>query len=736
MVSNFNKKKWFESWDPKTLYYEKLRGTDQCCKESPINSISEGIICGPVLRLLYVDYDKNQYLGSILIVTKNLSDLMKQPVIKYVRGPLDVQVNTIMEPTKATDKFIDEIDNNNNNFECELTEGAFTPTLFHEDQLGKNTFQFYRYMIDLPLVEHDQMVRYSVDSKWESHYRFYVPSRTKNFNVMAYSCSGFSLAVDTSRFKGSLWYDVLQKHSKVYYNVMLGGGDQIYSDSIKLYSPKVAHWINTKNQITKYTMKVDLPFRKDMENFYLKEYLEWYGFGHWHGSTEKSMTTQRLLPLALATIPSINIWDDHDIIDGFGSYNDSFMQTEVFSNIGQAAYKYYMLFQHHVSIDEKEPYLSTKNWILGSNPGAYIKEKSHSIWTKLGPNMALLGLDCRTERKLKQVISWDTYKLLFQRVSAEIELSQKQKEQRIDHLLVMLGIPIAYTRLIWLEWLFSSKLLAPLKYLSKKNIVGHGLLNDFNGDVELLDDLNDHWCARYHKAERNFLVSKLQDLSAKYGVRVTILSGDVHLASIGRFRTKLHSSLKRNKDANMKANVFENPEYDSRLIFNVISSAIVNTPPPDGMARLLQEKNKLHCFDDETEENNIEIFKIETNSKKRKRSNAFLNKRNWSDIIPVKNVIENEYLQEMLNIKVGDKHVPGIIKGPQCDSMLLKQTKKSNLKNQSYPVTKNGIICSIHAEIDESNMNSETSWYFLPIPDLQTGGGEKLSHTGMKHSII
>ena len=736
MVSNFNKKTWFESWDPKTLYYEKLRGIDQCSKESPINSVSEGIICGPVLRLLYVDYEENQYLGSILIITKNLHDSMKQPIIKFVRGPSNVPKNATLESIKATNKAADEMNNENNNFECQLTEGTFTPTLFHEDQLGEDTFQFYRYTINLPLVKYDQMVRYSVDGKWESHYRFYVPSRTKNFNVMAYSCNGFSLAVDTTRFKGSLWYDILQKHSKVHYNVMLGGGDQIYSDSIKLYSPKVAHWINSKNQITKYTMKVDTLFRKDMENFYLKEYLEWYGFGHWHGSTEKSMTTQRLLPLALATIPSINIWDDHDIIDGFGSYHDLFMQTEVFSNIGQAAYKYYMLFQHHISIDEKEPYLSTKNWILGSTPGAYIKEKSHSVWTKLGPNMALLGLDCRTERKLKQVISWDTYKLLFQRVYDEIELSQKHTGQRIDHLLVMLGIPIAYPRLVWLEWLFSSKLLGPLKYLSKKNIIGHGLINEFNGDVELLDDLNDHWCARYHKGERNFLISKLSDLSAKYGIRVTILSGDVHLASIGRFRSHSHSNPIRSKDSNIKINVFENPEYDSRLIFNVISSAVVNTPPPDGMARLLQKRNKLHHFDDETEENNIDIFKVETNGNERRRNDAFLNKRNWSDIIPVRNVIENEYLQEILDVKVGDKRVPGFVQGSQCDSMLLKQIAKDNLQNQSYPVTKNGIICSIHAEIDENDTNSETSWYYLPIPELQTGGGEKLSHTGMKHSII
>jgi hypothetical protein len=36
------------------------------------------------------------------------------------------------------------------------------------------------------------------------------------------------------------------------------------------------------------------------------------------------------------------------IIDGFGSYVDDFMQCDVFRGIGGTAHKYYMLFQHHL----------------------------------------------------------------------------------------------------------------------------------------------------------------------------------------------------------------------------------------------------------------------------------------------------------------------------------------------------------------------------------------------------
>ena len=69
-------------------------------------------------------------------------------------------------------------------------------------------------------------------------------------------------------------------------------------------------------------------------------------------------------------IPQVNLWDDHDvsrpldtpgnatpytwltspqIIDGFGSYTDDFMQCAVFRGIGGTAHKYYLLFQHHLA---------------------------------------------------------------------------------------------------------------------------------------------------------------------------------------------------------------------------------------------------------------------------------------------------------------------------------------------------------------------------------------------------
>lgn len=702
MISNDN---WFDEWNTEALYQKEVKNCDDCVNGSPIGD--SGIICGPILRLRKVDYNNNTYSGSILVVTKN-GDSKSAPKIEFEIGQ----------------SYLSE---SSGDPQCE--NGEFDAKCFYSEKWNGDDFQFFRYSIVLPLIDTEQMVKYTINDLSKPHYRFFIPSKTTNFNTISYSCNGFSLSVDTSKFKGSLWFDILNKHSKIRYNVMLGGGDQIYADCIKIYCEKVEKWLKTRDPITKYMMKADDEFKTELNQFYLKAYLEWYGYGHWKGSTENSKTTQKCFPVAMATIPSINMWDDHDIIDGFGSYSDTLMKSDVFSSIGKSAYKYYMIFQHHVSMDEHDAYMEDPIWILGKRPGPSIEEVSHSVFTRLGPTMGLLGLDCRTERGLKEILFADTYDVAFERLSKEV------KDQKLDHLLLMLGVPIAYPRLVLLEWLFSSRLLAPIKSLSKKGIVAKGLVNEFNGDVELLDDLNDHWCARHHKKERNGLIARLQDFGAKHGIRITILSGDVHLASVGRFKTKKHRhhlflSKEKQRESEM---VEDEPENDLRLMFNVISSAVVNTPPPNPMVKLLQSKADIHHFDRETDEDAVPLFKTDVDGGHIRKETCFLNKRNWSDIIPVENALANEYLSSMLKATVGDLIMPGIVtKNSGLEIVTKNSTDNSDHGYSTYPITQNGIIVSLNMETDPISPKSITTRYCLPIPELRKTC-DSLSHSGLKH---
>lgn len=62
----------------------------------------------------------------------------------------------------------------------------------------------------------------------------------------------------------------------------------------------------------------------------------------------------------------------------------------------------------------------------------------------------------------------------------------------------------------------------PIKALGRAGVLG-SFLNKFDGGVEILDDLDDHWTSKNHKAERNWFVQELQEIAAEKSVRVTFL---------------------------------------------------------------------------------------------------------------------------------------------------------------------------------------------------------------------
>jgi hypothetical protein len=84
------------------------------------------------------------------------------------------------------------------------------------------------------------------------------------------------------------------------------------------------------------------------------------------------------------------------------------------------------------------------------------------------------------------------------------------------------------------------------------------------GQQDLEDDFKDQWLSRTHKEERLRLIHRLLRFSERSNCRVTIVSGDVHVAALGYVQSA------RNGFANEESNV----------INQLISSAIVHPPPP------------------------------------------------------------------------------------------------------------------------------------------------------------
>ncbi|KAI1425129.1 hypothetical protein F5Y12DRAFT_714598 [Xylaria sp. FL1777] len=452
---------------------------------------------------------------------------------------------------------------------------------------------FWRFSIKVELRDKQQRIAYRINRGPATG--FWVPARGESMNIMFHSCNGFSQSVNPDDFSGPdpMWRDVLNDHQTRPFHVMIGGGDQLYNDAVTHKTKLFREWIALKNPLHKSNAPFTAAMQDELEAFYLERYMMWF--------------SQGLFGLANSQIPMVNMYDDHDIIDGFGSYPHHFMKSPVFSGLGNVAFKYYLLFQHQSVPNETEE--SEPSWCLGVKPGPYINQLSRSLFVSLGARVALLAVDTRTERTKEEVLHPKTWMKLMDRC-------YNIEKGRTQHLLVLLGVPIAYPRLVWLENVLTSRLMDPIKALGKFGLLGN-LINSFDGGVEVLDDLDDHWTAKSHKDERKVVIEDLQDLAVDKSIRVTILSGDVHLAAVGQFYS------------NPKLRIPKHEDF--RYMLNIVSSAIANTPPPDLMADVLNKRNKVHHFDKETDENMMPLFAHGVDGKPRNNKHL-LPHRNWCSI--------------------------------------------------------------------------------------------------------
>jgi len=256
-----------------------------------------------------------------------------------------------------------------------------------------------------------------------------------------------------------------------------------------------------------------------------------------------------------------------------------------------------------------------KSLIIGAD-GPYVPFPSHSFLSYFGPQVYILLLDCRAERRKDQVCSPTQYQKVFEQL--------KQLPPHIEHLVVQLSIPIIYPRMVFLESALSSKF-NPLVALGRKGSLGlSSFVNKFNAEAELLDDLNDHWTATAHKKERNWFIQHMQHFAKSKHIRISFLSGDVHCAAVG----VVHTLAKGKNRSEL------HPSADYRYMINVITSAIVNTPPPNGvisMVSTLATKSHRTLHHAETDETMLPIFQTETNGSPRKQK-FIMGRRNWCSI--------------------------------------------------------------------------------------------------------
>lgn len=249
------------------------------------------IVCGPLLN--YRRMEQGRWFGSVLIVVKGGGKQPPQPPLLVLRRAVRGNQRDLSSGETNGDGPYNGGPSNE--------EALFESTCLYSDR--RNTF--WTFAIDAPIEPYESNYEYEVpDLRYSSEQKprvnnFYVPAASESMRIMFHSCNGFSVGTDEEAWSGpALWNDVLRKHQELPFHVMVGGGDQIYNDGIRVDGP-LRDWTSIGNPKKRREFPFPESLRAECDDYYLNNYIRWY-------STDPFST-------ANGQIPQLNIWDDHDV---------------------------------------------------------------------------------------------------------------------------------------------------------------------------------------------------------------------------------------------------------------------------------------------------------------------------------------------------------------------------------------------------------------------------------------
>ncbi|KAL1955042.1 hypothetical protein VTO42DRAFT_333 [Malbranchea cinnamomea] len=504
---------------------------------------TNGVYFGPYLRYKNIDMERGLWLGSILLVT----DAPQPPTI-HIHQSIDLSPN----PRQLTPVSI----------------------------AAHQRWTFYKYEIDLQMEE-------SGPARWTyaitSHlgctrYEFLVAGRHEtNWRFITTSGNDFSPTVnanDRAKLGGVayMWKDILQKHAECGgFHAHLGLGGQINADRMWRELPSLKQWLAMSGK----EARKNAPWSAALEEEVTHAYFHYY----------TSHFDQPHLREAFAQIPHILQVDDHDLFDGFGSYPDHMQFSNMFKNIGRIGIEMYLLFQHHTTLEILRHVNDDLDLFTITGTGWHFLKF-------LGPAIAVVGVDCRSERNPHQVLAGPTYQGIFPKVA--------MLPPSVQHCIWMLPVPIVYPRMDSAEQLVQTMATGKKAVTGAYNVLGKvtssvagvvgakgavgsgfdsvkrkvgktglmgNILSPF-GDIDFLDELKDLWTHESKDLERTYLIRTLQGIAHQRSIRMSFFSGNVSCCGAGMLHDPSHPT-------------------DHKTMYQIISSPVVNGPPPSYILRLL-----------------------------------------------------------------------------------------------------------------------------------------------------
>jgi len=273
--------------------------------------------------------------------------------------------------------------------------------------------------------------------------------------------------------RDALWHRLAQQHAEDPFHLQLQGGDQIYADEVvnlhalERHRP-VAAWRRHRSADAG-------PLREAMRKELFLRYLELYRHPD--------------MAWLMARVPTLAMWDDHDICDGWGSLPAERMDSPLGRAIFEVAREFFLLFQCAVGADEALPdlFLDPEGISLG--------------WHLKLPGCHLVAPDLRSERRRDRVMGERGWQGLRHALAAA----------DAGRVLLLSCVPALGPRLSWVE---------AVMHLTQRM-------------EKYEDDLRDQWQSRAHREEWRDFLALLVEVHSRGATPVTVLSGEIHLATRG-----------------------------------------------------------------------------------------------------------------------------------------------------------------------------------------------------------
>lgn len=407
------------------------------------------------------------------------------------------------------------IESNTFGFETNLTH---TFTVGEQTPLQADTAYYYALMTDDRKVERRTEIGYDLPKCFRT-----MPLAPTVLTFGFYSCHDH--ISDNGSF--GAWPHLLNQLNDSHAHYVIGGGDQIYVDTdSQAHFPDIWKWLKeNKDDLLKTYSKGKKTYDTDGIYNYLLDIYRWFYRVYWQVPP---------LQRVYERYPQFMMWDDHEIMDGWGSYSSK-ERLEVLSRWFQAD-------------DTKNDKMLIDLMWRAACRAYYEYEHSHNPPTQYDPNnpnncvwdynfkvgkTATYMLDMRGHHDIEKDVKKDPYRILGkEQLNRFIKWLSAECAASAHTLFVVSPVPVLH----WVDALVNYADLGGAK-----------------------DDFQDEWDHETNQFERaELLNAAFTNLDAK-GKTLVFLSGDVHCASVFKLTHK---------------------KFRAAKVFQVTSSAISRKPAP------------------------------------------------------------------------------------------------------------------------------------------------------------